>query len=84
VAKTKKEFFPSPKEYLQVSSIYISPKISSYRKKQNTDILEQIEQDIINKYSNLGDIILTGDLNARTGTGLDYIKRDCLTHSKYP
>ena len=77
--KLKKEFFHLQRD-IYLCLAYISAKISSYSKKQNTDILEQIEQDIIHKYSNLGDIILTGDLNARTGTGLDYIKRDSASH----
>ena len=77
--KLKKEFFHFKKDiYLCLS--YISPKTSSFNRKQNTDILDQIEQDIINKYGNLGDIILTGDFNARAGTELDFIKGDSASH----
>jgi endonuclease/exonuclease/phosphatase family metal-dependent hydrolase len=32
------------------------------------NVLETIERDIIEKYSEKGDIILMGDFNARTGS----------------
>lgn len=54
--------------------------MSSHYKKQDVETLEHIEQDIINKYGNSGDIILTGDFNARTGNTLDYITGDSASH----
>jgi endonuclease/exonuclease/phosphatase (EEP) superfamily protein YafD len=52
------------------------PDYSSYSRKLQDDILELIEKDI-SKYSNDGEIILAGDLNARTGThALDFIPAD--------
>lgn len=54
--------------------------MSSHYKKQDVETLEHIEQDIINKYGNSGDIILTGDFNARTGNKLDYISGDSASH----
>ena len=39
--------------------------------------MENIEKDINTKYSNKGNIILCGDLNARTGSEPDFIQGDC-------
>lgn len=54
--------------------------MSSHYKKHDVETLEHIEQDIFNKYGNSGDIILTGDFNARTGNKLDYITGDSASH----
>ena len=40
--------------------------------RNNLDILQILETDIV-KYSKLGKIIIMGDTNARTGTGLGQI-----------
>ena len=51
---------------------YIAPVNSSYTLKNNLDILQMLETDIV-KYTKLGKIIIMGDTNARTGTGLGQI-----------
>ena len=51
---------------------------SSYSQSLDENIFEYIENDI-RKYSELGNILLAGDLNARTGSGeldLDFIECD--------
>lgn len=46
------------------------------------NVLETIERDIIEKYSEKGDMILMGDFNARTGSEDDLIISDttCTSH----
>lgn len=44
------------------------------------NILEIIEKDITDKYGSKGDIIITGDLNARTGSHPDFIQDDDFSH----
>ena len=48
--------------------------------KENINIIESIEHDIVNKYSSKGDIILCGDLSARLGKENDYIPLDSASH----
>ena len=54
---------------------YIIPSNSSYAKQSSDDILD-IERDIVNKFMNNGDIVLCGDLNARSGSEPDFIQND--------
>ena len=54
---------------------YVPPSNSEYLAKIGIDVLEQIQNDIM-KYSRIGQIVLTGDFNARTGTNLDFIEND--------
>jgi endonuclease/exonuclease/phosphatase family metal-dependent hydrolase len=44
------------------------------------NVLETIERDLIEKYSEKGDIILMGDFNARTGSEEDLIISDDTSH----
>ncbi|CAC5388243.1 unnamed protein product [Mytilus coruscus] len=48
--------------------------------KNTTNVIEILEKDIIEIYSQKGDILLTGDLNARTGLEPDYIVDDTNTY----
>ncbi|VDI02521.1 Hypothetical predicted protein [Mytilus galloprovincialis] len=54
---------------------YVPPANSSYTKKLDFDIIDQIEKDIVS-YKSKGDILFCGDLNARTSTEEDYIAQD--------
>ena len=45
----------------------------------NSDIFTDLEKDIT-KFSSEGLIMLTGDLNARTGSGLDFVDTDHCIH----
>ena len=54
---------------------YIAPVNSSYTLRNNLDILQMLETNIV-KYSKLGKIIIMGDTNARTGIGLGQIDND--------
>jgi hypothetical protein len=77
---SSKNIFLNLRKDVYLCLAYISPESLSFNKVQNTDILEEIENDIINKYSKLGNIILTGDFNARTGTEPDYIRGDSTSY----
>ena len=72
--KLDKIFFNLNRD-LYICLIYIPPTVSPYIQKLNYDILDCLEQDIL-KYKDLGNIILTGDLNARTGSESDLIVDD--------
>ena len=54
---------------------YVPPSNSEYLAKIGVDVLEKIQNDIT-KYSVIGQIVLTGDFNARTGTAQDFIIND--------
>ena len=62
-------------EDIYLCILYIPPCNSKYVSRSNTDILENIQNDISN-FSKSGKIILAGDFNARTGTELDFILND--------
>lgn len=64
---------------LHICIAYIPPADSTYSKRTDENILDHIESDI-HKYKNKGEIILMGDLNARTGDNLDYIENDSDKH----
>ena len=70
--KLEKTFFNLNADIF-VSAIYIPPRNCVYSDVKYFDILE----DKIAKYSNLGEIILMGDMNSRVGESLDFIKNDC-------
>ena len=50
---------------------------------ENVDILDLLEQDI-NKYAKSGQIILCGDLNARSGIINDFTNDDSLNYIPLP
>lgn len=59
--------------------MYNPPSESSYTKSLGVDYLELLEKDI-SKYSELGEVIIGGDLNARTSTEPDFICNDSSNH----
>ena len=73
--KLDKQFFNFSKDIF-LCLAYIIPSNSSYAKQSNDDILDSIERDIVSKYMNNSDIILCGDLNARSGSEPDFIQND--------
>ena len=76
--KLSKHFFNISKDtYMCVA--YIPPENSPVYKARGQNTLEFIEKDIM-YYYNLGSVILVGDLNARTGTELDFIENDVEKH----
>lgn len=72
--KLDKSFFHLS-ENLFICAAYDPPPNSTYSSRQLSDPLELIEEDII-QYSKLGNILLVGDLNARTSDAPDYICND--------
>ena len=71
--KLSKQYFNFVRD-LYISVVYVCPKNSSFAKKSD-DIFELLENDIC-KFSKDGDILLTGDFNARTNTTPDYCTND--------
>ena len=59
---------------IYLAAIYLPPLQS--QRKAGEDILNILEREI-HKYSVQGQIVLLGDLNARTGTLNDFIEHDC-------
>ena len=57
---------------LYIASVYIPPNRGSTF---NNEFYSKLLNDILH-YNNLGNIILTGDFNARTGTLLNYVFHD--------
>lgn len=72
--KFEKDFFNLQKD-VYLCAAYIPPVNSSYYIKHECDILQSIEKDII-LYKQSGDILLCGDLNARTSNEADTIVGD--------
>ncbi|CAC5360011.1 unnamed protein product [Mytilus coruscus] len=73
--KLDKKFFNFAKNIL-LCLAYIIPASSSYIFQSDDDPLATIEKDIINYFAERGHIVLCGDLNARTGSELDFIEND--------
>lgn len=74
-AKLENTFF-NLNQGIFLCAIYVPPRDSPYF---NPDIFDDLQTDIA-KFSSEGLIMLTGDLNARTGCGLDYVDTDPCTH----
>ena len=52
--------------------VYAPPDSSPYSKNLDYDIFEKLELEI-STHSNLGNIIIAGDFNAKTGSDCDYV-----------
>ena len=74
--KLSKHFFAFEQD-VYLCFTYIAPGNSSYVVRHNLDILSIIENDI-SRFHNLGDIMIFGDMNARTGTLNDLLDNDSL------
>lgn len=74
--KLMKHFFNFEKD-LYICFSYVSP--CSFRTRSDSDTLEAIIRDI-NNFKNEGNILLCGDLNARTGSAPDFIQGDSDKH----
>ena len=66
----KKKIFSLPND-IYLLYLYIAPVNSSYTVRHNLDILSLLEY--ISHYSSLGEIMICGDTNARTGIETDYV-----------
>ena len=73
--KLSKNFFKEWSENLFLCVAYFSPANSSYTTGTGIDFFANIAQDITN-YNSQGQIIFTGDINARSGQKLDFINSD--------
>ena len=72
--KLEKDFFNFSKD-LYICLVYYPPSGSVYTQGLDKDILDCIEKDLIN-YQELGNVLLCGDFNARTGQEPDLIIHD--------
>lgn len=68
------QLFPFDQD-VYICHVYIPPSDSRVSSSSNTDLYDQLEQDII-KYNDLGKIFVSGDLNAHTSTAVDYFEYD--------
>lgn len=72
--KLDKTFFNGQYDtYLSI--VYIPPENSTFSLNTNVDPFQILERQVIN-YKRMGEIVIMGDLNARTATELDYIVND--------
>ena len=62
--------------------VYAPPDSSPYSKYLDCDIFEKLELEI-STHSNLGNIILAGDFNAKTGSDCDYVSDINDQHSPF-
>ena len=76
--KIEKDYFNLKKD-IYLCTAYIPPANSSYSRKLDIDLLDLIEKDII-IYKQKGDVLLLGDLNARTSNLADFICQDSTRH----
>ena len=58
-----------------IAFTYISPSNSTYSQRQDHDMFSLLESEVA-MYLGKGKVIITGDLNARTATDLDFIAND--------
>lgn len=72
--KLDKQFFSLDRDIF-ICNAYLPPEGSSLFSWYTIDVCDKLELDIM-RYCELGDILLCGDLNARTGSLLDYIIQD--------
>ena len=57
---------------LYIGFTYACPEYSTYTTRNNIDIFSNLEKEVAS-YSNLGNILLMGDLNSRTAVDKDYV-----------
>lgn len=76
--KFDKKFFNFQKD-LFLCLAYIPPSQSIYTNNMQQDLLDLLEKDI-SLYKTKGDIMICGDLNARTGNRQDFIVNDGTDH----
>lgn len=69
-----KDFFKLNKD-VSVCFVHNPPATSSYSRSLNYDVIQLIEEDCCELSKN-GDILICGDLNAKTGNDLDFIQDD--------
>jgi hypothetical protein len=72
--KLSKSFFSLEKD-VYICIAHVPPQHSTYTIRTGDTVLEEIARDITN-YGKMGNIILSGDINARTGTKADFIIND--------
>jgi exonuclease III len=76
--RLKSDFFSFEKD-VYMCVCHIPPHNSTYTARTGDTVLDEISNDV-SKYSQIGDVVICGDLNARTGKKLDYIIGDDDTH----
>ena len=77
--KLENKFFGFEKDIF-ICFVYAPPLSSVYTKSLDYDIFQKLEEDISN-FSNHGNIILAGDMNAKTHTANDFVSDNKDNHS---
>ena len=72
--KLRKEFFNLNAD-LFIGVIYLPPENSTFSRRQDSDVITSLEDDI-SKFSKLGEILLLGDFNSHIASEMDYIEND--------
>lgn len=72
--------FPNFHEDIYLCFAYFSPENSTYTKRTQLDVFELIKIEIAH-FSQAGKVILMGDLNARSGDGIDFDPDNFVTHT---
>ena len=78
--KLKKEFFKLDRDIFIICFVYVPPSSSSFPTTSEFDIFEKIEEDIY-KFSQIGNIIIAGDINAKAATESDFVSDNLDEHS---
>jgi exonuclease III len=72
--KLQKDFF-NLKHDIYICSVYIPPQNSSREKRLEVDHFSVLQESIY-KFSNMGEVLLCGDFNARLGNLVDFVIED--------
>ena len=80
--KLKKEFFQLVNDIFIIYS-YCAPSTSAVLQRAGIDIFDDLG-NLLSDYINQGDIIVAGDLNARTGIEPDFIIEEDNSHIPVP
>jgi hypothetical protein len=76
--KLEKKYFHIGKD-IYLAFTYITPSNSTYTRRAVLDVFSELEKGIA-RHSGDGNVVVMGDLNARTAIEQDYIARDCDTN----
>ncbi len=80
--KLDRKFFKRERD-MYLACAYLPPQKSSIFSWYDVDVCEMLELDVI-RYSNQGDVLICGDLNARVGNIADYIENDNTEYTPLP
>ena len=77
--KIKKGVIRKDKD-VYIACVYIPPARSNYYKQYNCDVFDELENSI-EFYTPLGEVMIVGDTNSRTGVLDDFVRNDSVHHT---